>query len=105
MNKSVTLCLAVYLRVSCPECELHGHAGSLAPTAVLKFLRCVTAVRGWFGDDTRTNLKPDHRPTDNECPTARSEGENDLDEIVKEQKIVKRRSCCIETARQEQRAG
>ena len=63
----------------------------------------ITAVRGWFGDDTRTNLKTDYRPTDNECPIARSEGEDDLDEIIKEQKIVKPRSCCIETAGQEQR--
>jgi len=103
MNKSVTLCLAVYLRVSCPECELHGRAGSLATTAVLKFLKVCDGGKRMFGDDTRTNLKPDHRPTDNECPIARSEGEDDLDEIIKEQKIVKPRSCCIETAGQEQR--
>ena len=30
MNKSVILCLAVYLRVSYPECESHGRAGSFS---------------------------------------------------------------------------
>jgi len=93
----------VYFRVSCPEYESHGRAGSLATTAVLKFLKVCDGGKRMFGDDTRTNLKHDHRPTDNECPIARSEGEDDLDEIIKEQKIVKRRSCCIETAGQEQR--
>jgi len=35
MNKSVILCLAVYFRVSCPEYESHGNAGSLAPDRLL----------------------------------------------------------------------
>ena len=30
MNKSVILCLAVYLRVSYPESESHGRAGSFS---------------------------------------------------------------------------